>query len=71
MNVQADLNLCWVQMFEGTFSDVAAHIKIYLLYIVLETLGPFLFISEHIQMNNEGDKNKCKCQPSKHTWKKR
>ena len=33
MKAQADLNLCWVHMSKGTFSDVAASILIKLLLI--------------------------------------
>ena len=29
MNAQADLNLCWANMFKGTIPDVAAQICVY------------------------------------------
>ena len=36
VNVQADLNLCWVHMFEGTFSDVEAHLFVFFCFFFLD-----------------------------------
>ena len=38
-NVKADLNLCLARMSEGTFSDVASHIKLNMKELVVNYEG--------------------------------